>query len=446
MSSLPSVQNLPSVAIVQCGRLASTRVPDKLLQEVNGISLIDRAFEYMLNISQLRPNIKPIFICPQSDKILMESAEAYGIFYIGLTEDDAKGRQWTDLIQPSYCMDILQQYDWIWDANIACHPFLTIKTGLNIIDDCQGFETQRGIYPKGLPRVYVLEQRDIIWNNKGLCINGTEQLADTKNNPVCYRPSHIAHCYSRSWLRASEAHIANNLFPIPLSLSKMEQLDIDTEEDMDIARRLASKEQPLPSILDAIAIGTGPSFYDWIKEPVLTYYSTKDGTDTKPKSWSPKLYGCGVSPLYINNLSYYLYGDSTHVNNIPDPDSQFHPGCITYAGTRNLNDKRTDGANTPRLLPYADLDLPHGESSGGMALSLACLHSNVVGLIGFDGHRDGFVGTSDEDYSNFLFKTRQLINYWQNRGRRLVSLMPDSVFNPILEPAIKPIRGKSTTV
>ena len=177
--------------------------------------------------------------------------------------------------------------------------------------------------------------------------------------------------------------------------------------------------------LTAIAIGTGPSFYEWIKTPMIEYRrSEPSGQDI---IFQPKLYGCGIVPLYVNNLFAYGYGDVTHVDHIPDPNAPFHPGCLNYSGTRNLQDK-------PGLLPYTDLDLPHGNSSGGMALSMACLHHDVVGIIGFDGYPSGFL--SYQANQDFVNDFRYLINYWQNRGRRIISLMPKSVFNPIIEPAL----------
>lgn len=179
--------------------------------------------------------------------------------------------------------------------------------------------------------------------------------------------------------------------------------------------------------LEAIAIGTGPSFYKW-KDTEVMKFTNEEGIE-----YSPRLIGCGVVPLYINGLFAYCYGDSTHLKNIPDPKGPYHPGCLNYSGTRNLQDR--DDRNID-LLPYASFEIPHGNSSGGMAFSLACLHHNVIGIVGFDGYKEDFTDVSEAVYKDFVFQFRYLINYWQNRGRRIVSLMEQSVFNPIIEPEI----------
>lgn len=178
--------------------------------------------------------------------------------------------------------------------------------------------------------------------------------------------------------------------------------------------------------LEAIAIGTGPSFYKW-KDTEVLKFTNEEGVE-----YSPRLVGCGVVPHYVHGLFAYCYGDLTHVNNIPDPKGQYHPGCMNYSSTRNLKDKEG-------LIPYTNLDVPHGNSSGGMAFSLACLHYNVVGFVGFDGYKDEFTGVTEDVYQDFVYQFRFLINYWQNRGRRIVSLMEDSIFNPITEPQIPKI-------
>jgi hypothetical protein len=151
-----------------------------------------------------------------------------------------------------------------------------------------------------------------------------------------------------------------------------------------------------PLVLDAIAIGTGPSFFDWIRSPL-------------PEG---KRYGCGVVPQFLD-VDVYALGDVVHCRHAP-------PDRPVYA-TRRIIDSVGD---PERFLLYPEDDLPHGGSSGGMALSLACRSHAVVGLIGFDGF--------DID-DGFITAFRELICYWKNRGKRLISLMPQSAFDDLLE-------------
>lgn len=145
----------------------------------------------------------------------------------------------------------------------------------------------------------------------------------------------------------------------------------------------------------AVAIGTGPSFFEWVKNP------------------TPGLvrYGCGVASKYLR-LDYYALGDSDHYSHIP-------PGVPTYATERVLSDPTAPAG----LMPFDEHVLPHGGSSGGMAVSLAARNHRVVYLIGFDGFGEG------EEVAGFVEKFSDLLEFWQGLGRKFYSLMPSSVFS-----------------
>lgn len=149
-------------------------------------------------------------------------------------------------------------------------------------------------------------------------------------------------------------------------------------------------------VLDAIVFGTGPSFYQAICGPL-------------PLS---KRYGCGIVPEFLD-VDVYALGDVIHLKHVP-------PDTPVYA-TRRIREAVPDAR---RFLSYPEDELPHGGSSGGMALSLACQAHDVVGLVGFDGY-----GMNDE----FVIRFRDVIRFWQARGKRLVSLMPASVFHDLLQ-------------
>lgn len=152
----------------------------------------------------------------------------------------------------------------------------------------------------------------------------------------------------------------------------------------------------VPSIvLEAIAIGTGPSFFAWIRRPLPV----------------GQRYGCGVVTRWIQ-VDVYALGDIVHIAHAPLDGPVF--------ATRQVRDA-VGGESNWREFP--EDELPHGGSSGGMALSLACRDHDVVGLIGFDGF-----GMNAEFQACF----RELLRFWQSRGKRLVSLMPASAFDDLL--------------
>lgn len=144
----------------------------------------------------------------------------------------------------------------------------------------------------------------------------------------------------------------------------------------------------------AVAIGTGPSFFEWAKNP------------------TPGLvrYGCGVASKYLR-LDYYALGDCEHYKHVP-------PGVPTYATSSVLDDPKAPKG----LMPFDGDVLPHGGSSGGMAVSLAARNHRVVYLIGFDGFEEGI---EDRWKANHA----KLLEFWQERGRKFYSLMPATWFN-----------------
>lgn len=171
--------------------------------------------------------------------------------------------------------------------------------------------------------------------------------------------------------------------------------------------------------IEVVAIGTGRSFLNNFRDPL---FNRRDNP-------YPKLYGCSFVSNMIQQLTVYCYGDLGHRHCIPNPEHEFHPGVRCYATNANLL------SHAPWLRPFAELEIPHGCTSGGMAFSLACLENRVIGIIGFDGNRDDF--ESDIKYDHYQKNFLGLIHYWQNRGRRIISLMESSPFNFAVEPCIK---------
>lgn len=150
-----------------------------------------------------------------------------------------------------------------------------------------------------------------------------------------------------------------------------------------------------PLLLDAIVIGTGPSFCAWVRQPLPAGLR----------------YGCGAATRWVE-VDVYALGDVVHIGNVPP--------CVPVYATRKVRDAIS---TLNDWLAFPEDELPHGGSSGGMALSLACRNHQTIGLVGFDGF-----GLDTEFQANF----RRLLRYWQSRGRRLVSLMPASAFDDLL--------------
>lgn len=157
-----------------------------------------------------------------------------------------------------------------------------------------------------------------------------------------------------------------------------------TEAVIELMREKHQETQPLP--YDAIAIGTGPSFYPWLRSEIPDV---------------PKI-GAGASGKCLK-LDAYCIGDVTHRRHM-------QIGTPTYATGTIFG-----------LLPqedwiylYDQFNVSHKGSSGGMAVSIACLFHRRVALIGFDG---GMSGNADGNFHT-------LLSEWKDKGRKFVSLMP----------------------
>jgi hypothetical protein len=207
-------------ALLQFARLGSTRLPRKLLERVGTSTLAERGMRY---ISELK-GITPYIACPETDTELIELAESYKINVLPMNAPTSSADQWTNLIKPF--IPELMKYDHVWDANILCHPFLRKKTGQFIIDRMS----------LSFPVCFTLRERNVLYNQLGEQINSCGQLANTKTNGIYYRPSHVGYVFPKTYLTYSEAELSRDVVSIEIHLTKAEQIDIDTRDDLELAQ------------------------------------------------------------------------------------------------------------------------------------------------------------------------------------------------------------------
>jgi CMP-N-acetylneuraminic acid synthetase len=209
-----------SKALLQFARLGSTRLPRKLMRKVGSSTLAERGMQYISNLK----GITPYLACPETDTELIELANRYNINVLPMDEQTSKADQWTNLIKPF--IPILQQYDHVWDANILCHPFLRKKTGEFIIERMK----------YSFPVCFALRERNVLYNTSLEQINSCGQLANTKTNGLYYRPSHVGYVFPKKYLAYSEAELSREVIPVEIDLTKAEQIDIDTQDDLELAQ------------------------------------------------------------------------------------------------------------------------------------------------------------------------------------------------------------------
>lgn len=368
------------VCCLQFARLASSRLPNKLLHAIAGERLIDRGCRY-LKAMEKRTGVVPILATPDAE--LITAARDAGIEAIVLDEQAARARIWPELIQP-YVGLLADRFDVVWDANVLCRPFLRPETGDFIASQC--LETQR-------PFVAVVRRRGIIWSETSpVPVIGAGELADTRNNPHFFEPSHLAYVWPACMLPLPEESLAQEVVPLEIRLDWKERIDIDTPEDLQAANAIARLDQ---HAFGGIALGTGPSLRPWVAAGAFP---------AVPK------YGCSFVPSLLK-IDVYCYCDPVHAADLPAD------------GTPIIATERVHSAGMRRWCE----DFHHAGGSGGMAISEACKQHDCVALIGFDGGMDA-------EHDQLL---RNLLLWWKEQfGRKFVSLMPPgTILDDLCEPA-----------
>lgn len=218
------------VAIVQFVRLASRRVPQKLLETVGGVTLIDRGLSYLQRLSGTTEAVPFVGVSPR-DVPLMASARRHGLRVFRLDDSADQCRTWPELIAP-FAEELADEFDVVWDANICCRPFLRQSTGEFIVRQCQASRR---------PFVAVTRKRGIVWaETSPTPILGAGELAETQQNPHYFELSHLAYCWPSWALTFTEAELAKIVQPLEIQLDWAERIDIDTPDDLEHARAVAA--------------------------------------------------------------------------------------------------------------------------------------------------------------------------------------------------------------
>lgn len=218
------------VAIVQFVRLASRRVPQKLLETVGGATLIDRGLSYLRRVSDATEAVSFAAVSPR-DIPLVASAKRNGLRVLRLDDTADQCRSWPELIAP-FAEQLADEFDVIWDANVCCRPFLRRSTGEFIVRQCQASRR---------PFVGVTRKRGIVWGETSPTpILGAGELAGTQRNPHYFELSHLAYCWPSWALTFTEGELAKIVQPLEIQLDWAEQIDIETPGDLEHARAIAA--------------------------------------------------------------------------------------------------------------------------------------------------------------------------------------------------------------
>lgn len=214
------------IGILQGARLASKRVPRKLLEVVGGERLIDRGLR-LLRAVQAATGASPFLALWAGDRELWDAAAAQQIEVVEISREAVEAEEWQDAFA-GLADKLAHRFDWIVDANFLCRPFLTADTAQRIV--------QRAAVANQ-PFVCTCTHRGLLWNEYGKQIHGWHQTANTKRNPVYHDLAHLGYGFPTAML-ADEA-AASQAVPFPVALHWWEKIDVDTPDDLDFARSVA---------------------------------------------------------------------------------------------------------------------------------------------------------------------------------------------------------------
>lgn len=235
----PQVGGLPfglksrRVAIMQGARLASHRVPNKLLERVNNIRLIDRGLRLLRAVSR-HSDVSVILCCCPEDTELVETVKRWEMELFPLTREAVLAESWDDAFK-GMAEAWRDRFDWIVIGNFLCRPFLEEDTVRRIIHQAH-MATQ--------PFVVTTLERGLLWDSDGKQIYGIGETANTKTNPAYHRLAHLAYGVPLRMLACEkEASLAK---PFWVPLRWYEKVDIDTPDDLLFARAVASHRTQSP--------------------------------------------------------------------------------------------------------------------------------------------------------------------------------------------------------
>lgn len=232
------------------GRLNSQRIPRKLLEEINGRTLLDRGLTYIRRLCDLTGAI-PILATAKSEMDIAAAAQAAGVVVVYASDSCTQTEDYNSQIQPLRCQLEALNITRLWVNNCLCHPFSRLDTGAAIM---------RLAAQHMQEYVLTLARRGIIWDERGSVISGQLQHANTKTNPLYHRLSHFGYVTSLDFLSEPEELMAPRIVPYPIDLRWYERIDIDTYDDLELARAAAytadklcaeSAASPVPMFGDA---------------------------------------------------------------------------------------------------------------------------------------------------------------------------------------------------
>jgi len=216
------------IVIVSLLRLASTRVPKKLLELIGdwplcywSLSRIDKAAK--------KAGIEHKAIIWPGDEPLIKIVNDLGIDVIERSYESAMGETVETIYEEKWIAPLREKYNWVAIVN-ACRPFLEVDSIVNFLNKVKSSD-------KNLLGVF--KRRGWVWNEKYERVIGKgETTLNTKTNAIHFVPAHCYYAYPIEYL--GKPIMINDPELIEIEENIFNSIDIDTPQDLQLARAMYS--------------------------------------------------------------------------------------------------------------------------------------------------------------------------------------------------------------
>lgn len=215
-----------NISIVIPAKGRSKRVHNKNLYRVGGESLIYRACEKVLKCE----NIDSYYLDTEDPAIRREceDLQSDGLKFIDRPKELATNFIGANELMVYAFHAIPHKVDLMLQT-FATAPLITSET----IDDC----IERFLESEGFDSFFtVLEMREYFWNSSGAVNFNVKELPNSYELKPIYMETHGLYGIYTDVLLEKKTRVGYK--PLRIGIPKLEALDIDTEEDIEMARRL----------------------------------------------------------------------------------------------------------------------------------------------------------------------------------------------------------------
>lgn len=225
----------PRILVVSIMRMGSTRVPDKMMQKIGGVSLAEIAIRNLREVDSIICNTSVDVGVLVRDEELFNLARQNGVQVFNRSEGSVAVPQ-TDRIWSLCGDDVHKKYDVVLKVN-PCMPFLTVDTIKEAIEHSKEHPFWTSVY----------KNYGWLWGAYGemLSRQGSFPRSDI-NGPPYYTMGSIFWSFSSeslNWLDLTRWQKCAEGIRQYDKTTGIEFFDVDTPEDLELARIIAQNKE-----------------------------------------------------------------------------------------------------------------------------------------------------------------------------------------------------------